>query len=482
MAKHFLGDTPDGEILIEDSLDRELAELLASEDGADLSTPEGVQKVSKALLETFDEAPQGKYSSARFHIVPAHQRSKPKNWEEKPVARHLNRDPDATAGRHAATEKSRVEEPKATKTPRIEPKPQVRVEVETTPAVVDNAQPVEKVVDLRTASPTPQQPRRPAPARPYKPVFSRPLTASPRQPGEFSLDQALAGFAPQVEPGIKITPAKPSLPSPAPAPSPTKRQRKLESQELPVLLPDTTGWNLEFWLDGAQAAKAEVRHNLFEAIAYNRLARTSVGLLVAVAMTYVTSVTEMRAENIQTDQLAAQTRQLDESASRSAQTVATPVLAVAATPPTTAAPTTTTTAPPPPPPPPPPLPTFSAPVDGATRTSGFGNRTNPVTGSYRLHAGVDYAAATGTPIKAATDGTVTEAGWTSGYGNYTCISHADGLSSCYAHQSAIGVSVGQTVARGELIGKVGNTGNSTGPHLHFEARKNGTPVDPTQYF
>ena len=114
------------------------------------------------------------------------------------------------------------------------------------------------------------------------------------------------------------------------------------------------------------------------------------------------------------------------------------------------------------------------PVNGAF-TSPFGPRWG------RLHAGIDIAAPNGTPIRAADSGTVALAGWTGGYGNYTCIQHGGSLSTCYAHQTSIGVSVGQNVSKGQVIGAVGNTGNSTGAHLHFETRVNGSPVDPMGY-
>lgn len=120
------------------------------------------------------------------------------------------------------------------------------------------------------------------------------------------------------------------------------------------------------------------------------------------------------------------------------------------------------------------------PVEGR-KTSDFGNRLNPYSKQWRHHDGVDIAAPGGTPIRAAADGTVTRAGWNGGYGNYTCLEHAGGLSTCYAHQSQILVKPGQQVRRGEVIGKVGSTGNSTGDHLHFEVRRNGTAVDPTPY-
>jgi murein DD-endopeptidase MepM/ murein hydrolase activator NlpD len=114
------------------------------------------------------------------------------------------------------------------------------------------------------------------------------------------------------------------------------------------------------------------------------------------------------------------------------------------------------------------------PVNG-TFTSPFGMRWG------RLHAGIDISAPTGTPIRAADSGRVAIAGWTGGYGQYTCIQHTGSMSTCYGHQSRIGVSSGQGVRQGQVIGAVGNTGNSTGPHLHFEVRINGNPVDPMGY-
>jgi murein DD-endopeptidase MepM/ murein hydrolase activator NlpD len=97
------------------------------------------------------------------------------------------------------------------------------------------------------------------------------------------------------------------------------------------------------------------------------------------------------------------------------------------------------------------------------------------------HPGMDIAAPTGTPIRAAASGRVAIAGWVGGYGNYTCIQHSASLSSCYGHQSSIQVSVGQQVSQGQVIGLVGTTGHSTGPHLHFEARVNGSVVNPMNY-
>ncbi len=117
---------------------------------------------------------------------------------------------------------------------------------------------------------------------------------------------------------------------------------------------------------------------------------------------------------------------------------------------------------------------FIIPTNGSF-TSPFGQRWG------RLHAGVDIAAPVGTPIRAADSGSVAIAGMTGGYGNYTCIQHGGNISTCYGHQSRIGVSTGQSVRQGQVIGAVGNTGNSTGPHLHFEVRVGGSPVNPMGY-
>jgi murein DD-endopeptidase MepM/ murein hydrolase activator NlpD len=120
---------------------------------------------------------------------------------------------------------------------------------------------------------------------------------------------------------------------------------------------------------------------------------------------------------------------------------------------------------------------FLLPVEGRIG-SGFGPRVHPIYGSTRMHTGVDIGAPSGAPIRAADDGVVVMAGWNGGYGNWTLIDHGGGLATGYGHQSSIGVSRGQRVSRGEVIGRVGSTGASTGPHLHWEVRVNGNPVNP----
>jgi murein DD-endopeptidase MepM/ murein hydrolase activator NlpD len=114
-------------------------------------------------------------------------------------------------------------------------------------------------------------------------------------------------------------------------------------------------------------------------------------------------------------------------------------------------------------------------------TSAFGARVHPIFGTTRNHYGVDIDGDTGDPIKAAASGTVLSSGWMNGYGNTIVISHGGGVSTLYAHQSSLGVSAGDVVEGGEVIGRVGSTGWSTGPHLHFEIRINGTATDPAPF-
>ena len=120
--------------------------------------------------------------------------------------------------------------------------------------------------------------------------------------------------------------------------------------------------------------------------------------------------------------------------------------------------------------------------EGTHVTSPFGNREHPIQGVVKLHSGLDIGGAGyGAPVVAAADGVVTYAGWMSGYGNCVMIKHSDSLVTLYGHGQTILTTVGKQVKQGDLIMEVGSTGNSTGPHLHFEVRLNGTAVDPTTY-
>lgn len=121
---------------------------------------------------------------------------------------------------------------------------------------------------------------------------------------------------------------------------------------------------------------------------------------------------------------------------------------------------------------------MTQPVSGARQTSGYGMRFHPILGYNRFHQGLDFGAPHGTPIRAVTDGTVVSAGRNGGNGNWVKINHAGGLATSYSHMSRIAVSSGTRVLQGEVIGYVGSTGLSTGPHLHFETYKNGRPVNP----
>ena len=121
---------------------------------------------------------------------------------------------------------------------------------------------------------------------------------------------------------------------------------------------------------------------------------------------------------------------------------------------------------------------LATPVAGGRVTSSFGMRRHPVLGYMRMHKGMDFGAAWGTPIYAAIDGMVQLAGRSRGYGNFVKLNHGNGLQSGYGHMSRIVARAGQRVSRGQLIGYVGSTGMSTGPHLHFEIWKNGVSVNP----
>ena len=126
-------------------------------------------------------------------------------------------------------------------------------------------------------------------------------------------------------------------------------------------------------------------------------------------------------------------------------------------------------------------PTYVKPISGGTLSSRFGRRGAPTRGASTYHEGVDWSTPVGTPVYASSTGVVSKAGWGSGYGYCVFIDHPDGRQTRYAHLSKVLVSVGQSVTQGDRIASSGNTGISTGPHLHFEIRINGTAVDPLQY-
>jgi murein DD-endopeptidase MepM/ murein hydrolase activator NlpD len=122
------------------------------------------------------------------------------------------------------------------------------------------------------------------------------------------------------------------------------------------------------------------------------------------------------------------------------------------------------------------------PVDGDIEpASGFGVRMDPFTSSPAMHTGLDLHGETGDPVRATADGKVTTAGWSGGYGRVVDIDHGNGLSTRYGHLSSIDVRVGQSIRTGQVIGKIGSTGRSTGPHLHYETRVRGEAVDPQRF-
>ncbi|MCX7956619.1 MAG: M23 family metallopeptidase [Endomicrobia bacterium] len=121
---------------------------------------------------------------------------------------------------------------------------------------------------------------------------------------------------------------------------------------------------------------------------------------------------------------------------------------------------------------------FMLPISNPKITSGFGLRLHPIFGILKYHEGIDLKQRYGAPVRAACDGKVIFAGWAEGYGKLVILKHHKGYTTYYGHLSKIRVKVGQWVNKGQIIGNVGNTGWTTGPHLHFEIRKNGIPVNP----
>lgn len=121
------------------------------------------------------------------------------------------------------------------------------------------------------------------------------------------------------------------------------------------------------------------------------------------------------------------------------------------------------------------------PAPGYAVSSSFGIRRDPLIGKPAMHAGMDFRVPYGLPVRASGAGKVVKAGWSGGYGRMVEVEHADGLTTRYAHMSKISVSVGDAVQRGTIVGKVGSSGRSTGPHLHYEVRREGTAIDPLKF-
>jgi murein DD-endopeptidase MepM/ murein hydrolase activator NlpD len=114
-------------------------------------------------------------------------------------------------------------------------------------------------------------------------------------------------------------------------------------------------------------------------------------------------------------------------------------------------------------------------------SSGFGVRTDPFLGRPAMHTGLDFRSSMGDPVRATATGTVESAGWSGGYGNMVEVNHGNGFSTRYGHLSKIEVKVGQKIQIGQIVGRVGSTGRSTGPHLHYETRIDGDAVDPQKF-
>ncbi len=124
---------------------------------------------------------------------------------------------------------------------------------------------------------------------------------------------------------------------------------------------------------------------------------------------------------------------------------------------------------------------YGNPAPGREITSSFGTRLDPFFNRPALHAGIDFRSDIGAPVRASGAGRVITAGYSGGYGNMVEIDHGQGLTSRYGHLSRISVSEGDTISLGQKIGEAGNTGRSTGPHLHYEVRRDGTALDPMRF-
>lgn len=121
------------------------------------------------------------------------------------------------------------------------------------------------------------------------------------------------------------------------------------------------------------------------------------------------------------------------------------------------------------------------PLRAASMSSSFGMRYHPLSGGLRFHAGLDLAAPTGTPVHATAPGVVSFAGWYGGYGLCVAVDHGGGTATLFGHLSATSARAGDRIEAGDILGRVGSTGQSTGPHLHYEVRRGGRPVDPRGY-